>query len=434
MLALGACARGIATPNAEATIAALYTAQAQTVTVLQTQAGSINTPLPSQTSQTFPTLPIPTLPATNTSAPGIPTVTPIPFRTNTPTARCDAAAYVRDITYPDGTTVGASSAFTKTWRLKNVGTCSWTTSYALVFFSGDAMNGPAAQALTGKVDPGQEVEISVNLVSPAKDGNYRGNWKLRNGSGTLFGVGTNAANPFWADINVKGNYGSVLDFTANYCSAQWESGAGDLLCPGEDNDKKGFIYRADDPKLENGIKAGAPALVLGPQKINNGYVAGKYSAFTVRKGDRFKSIVNCAYNSAGCSVTFRIDYQIGSSVKTLWQFNEAYEGLYYAVDLSLDDLAGKEVKFILIVEARGSPDNDIAVWSAPRIERSQTLITPSPTKTKTSAPTNTGVPSTATATATNTSAPTATNTPTATATETATATATETPTATATTP
>jgi len=76
--------------------------------------------------------------------------------------------------------------FTKTWRLLNSGTCSWTPAYAVVFSSGSAMNGPASQALTGNVNPGQTIDISVSLKAPASDGDYTGWWKLRDAGGVLF--------------------------------------------------------------------------------------------------------------------------------------------------------------------------------------------------------------------------------------------------------
>ena len=55
---------------------------------------------------------------------------------------CDWAQFVADVTVPDGTTFAANQTFTKTWRLKNIGFCTWTTSYALVFDSGNSMGGP----------------------------------------------------------------------------------------------------------------------------------------------------------------------------------------------------------------------------------------------------------------------------------------------------
>ena len=119
------------------------------------------------------------------------TLTPIPILTNTsiapPTSNCNVMQFVTDVTYPDNSTVAPGQNFTKTWRLKNVGTCAWTPSYAVVFSDGNSMNGPSTQALTGNVNPGQTIDISVNLTAPASSGEYTGNWKIRDASGVLFG-------------------------------------------------------------------------------------------------------------------------------------------------------------------------------------------------------------------------------------------------------
>lgn len=131
-------------------------------------------------------------------AAGTPTTTATPSPTSTvviapttavaatSTSNCDVAQFVTDVTIPDGTIKAPGEAFTKTWRFKNVGTCSWTPSYAIVFSSGNSMSGPATQALTGNVNPGQTVDISVNLTAPGAPGDYTGYWKLRNASGVLF--------------------------------------------------------------------------------------------------------------------------------------------------------------------------------------------------------------------------------------------------------
>jgi hypothetical protein len=131
-------------------------------------------------------------PATNTSPPASATPTP-PAATFTPVASptkaqqtCDVASFVTDVTVPDGTNYSAGSAFTKTWRIKNVGDCSWTPSYTLFFSSGASMSGPSSTALTGNVNPGQSVDISINLTAPATAGDYTGFWNLRNAAGLSF--------------------------------------------------------------------------------------------------------------------------------------------------------------------------------------------------------------------------------------------------------
>ncbi len=160
-----------------------FTAAAQTVMAQLTQVAltvSASTPtLPPTPSPTF--TPLPTLP---------PTLPP------TPTQICDQAKFIADIGLQDGAVVAPGQAFTWTWRIQNVGTCSWTPAYTVVFDSGAQMGGPTAQALTTNVNPGQTVDISVNLVAPTTPNTYRGYWKLRNPAGmTLI--------RFYADIRVQ---------------------------------------------------------------------------------------------------------------------------------------------------------------------------------------------------------------------------------------
>lgn len=148
------------------------------------------------------TTPAPTDEPTPTEQAGTPTTTSTPAPTGT-TTPCDRAQFVSDVNYPDGTDVAPGAAFTKTWRLRNTGTCTWTSSYALVFDSGDSMGAPASTQLTvGTVAPGQTIDVSVNLTAPAAPGTYRGNFRLRNGSGVLFGIGDAGTGAFWVQIDV----------------------------------------------------------------------------------------------------------------------------------------------------------------------------------------------------------------------------------------
>ncbi len=136
---------------------------------------------------------------TQTSVP--PTNTPLP--TATAVSYCDWAAFVKDVSVPDGTWFSAGDSFTKIWRLKNRGTCTWTSEYMLVFASGDQMGGTNAVRLPGTVLPGQTVDVSVTLTVPDKGGQYVGYWMLRNPSGVLFGYGEHANKAFYVDINAE---------------------------------------------------------------------------------------------------------------------------------------------------------------------------------------------------------------------------------------
>lgn len=305
---------------------------------------------------------------TNTPLP--PTVTPVP-PTPTPTATvvaCNAAQFVGDVTIPDGSTLAPGSTFVKTWRLKNVGSCTWTTDYDLVFVKNNSMNGPADVNLLGNVAPGEVIDVSVTLKAPSSDGKYRGDWKLRTASGVLFGVGKSDTT-FYVDIKVSAPQSKYpLDFIASMCNASWTSGAGSLPCPGAKDDAAGFVMRVDKPTLETGYVDDEAALATYPQMINDGVIRGKYPSFRVENGHHFQAIIGCGRDQKSCDVNFQLDYQIGDgSIQTLKTWHEVYDEQFNGVDVDLSSLAGKDVKFILTVFSNGSSNQDWAQWLAPRI-------------------------------------------------------------------
>lgn len=102
------------------------------------------------------------------------------------------------------------------------------------------------------VRPGEMIDISINMVTPSKPGNYKSIWMLRNEADRVFGVGTNGKKSFWALIKViSSNPDYAYDFTFNHCIAEWTSGAGNLTCPGTSDDDRGFVIVLDNPILEH---------------------------------------------------------------------------------------------------------------------------------------------------------------------------------------
>ena len=191
MLGISACnlpSNADATPTQGAD--AVLTAAAQTVEANLTQAAILNPP---------------TVPVIPTSTAGSPTVT-LAVTTNTQpvatnTQICDLALFVKDVSIPDGTEFDPNETFTKTWQLKNIGTCTWS-GYTLVFDSGDSMGGPASTPISS-VAPGQEINLSVNLNAPASAGSYRGYWRIKNNSGVLIPVSSGyQSKSFFVDIKV----------------------------------------------------------------------------------------------------------------------------------------------------------------------------------------------------------------------------------------
>jgi Ig-like domain-containing protein len=309
----------------------------------------------------------------------------------------DWAQFVADVTVPDGSLFDPSQAFTKTWRLRNIGTCTWTTSYTMVFDSGTQMGSTASVPFGTSVAPGATIDLSVSMTAPNSAGHYIGYWKFKNASGTAFGIGFNANKDWWVEINVRGTPTTSVayDFTANAGSATWSSGAGGLTFPGTDGDAKGFALKLDKPNFESGVVATQPGLLVSPQQITNGFIQASYPAFTVQSGDRFQATVGCQAGATSCYVAYRLDYEVNGAIRTFWTFREKFEGLTYNANLNLSPLAGQSVKFILYISAFGSPIGDRALWGNPVIARPGVVITPTGTP-PTPTPTNTPGPVTVT--------------------------------------
>lgn len=347
-----------------------------------------------------------------TNTPGS-TLTPGPITPTVPPSSCDKVQFIADVTVPDGTTFAPGATFTKTWRLKNIGSCGWTTSYQLVFFSGAQMGAGTSATFPKNVAVGETVDISINLTAPNNPDSYRGFWMFKNANGALFGIGAQANRPWWVDIRVVGTpipggftntpaptftpsgptvtpvSGSAYDFATNACSGTWFTGAGQLPCPGTDGDAKGFVLKVSNPKLETGATDPRPGILPFPQNVQNGYIQGFFPPFKVQSGDRFRSLIGCEGGATNCYIAFRLDIQSGNDpITTYWgPFLERYEGQAYNVDIDLSPLAGKDVKFILTTLAVGTAVGDRALWVGPHIFRGTGSVptsTPTPT---TNAPT-----------------------------------------------
>ena len=373
--------------SVQATIAPdlIYTAAAQTLIAQQTQAAE-GTPilLPSPTTggpTATPTSPVVVLP-TNTPLP--PTDTPLPTNTPIPPTAtpipipCDRGQFVKDITVPDNTEIAAGTTFVKTWQLKNNGSCTWTSGYALVFYNGDAMSGPASAPITnGTVPPGSTIDISVTLIAPTTPGTYKGNWRLRNSGGALFGIGENADQSFWVQIksvtptptpSPTPAYTLSYDFIAKGPDAGWRNATTNLPWGDPDNDTPGVVVNVANVKMEDGTTY--PSLLATyPQKITDGMILGLYPAYTIQSNDHLRTKIGLHSDCGSGSVKFQIRYIEGSSEVTVGEWLENCDNALSSLDINLSALVGHTVQFELVVLANGSWNNDLSLWVAPRIER-----------------------------------------------------------------
>ncbi|HNB54652.1 MAG TPA: NBR1-Ig-like domain-containing protein [Anaerolineales bacterium] len=365
----------------------IRTSAAQTMVAQMTQIAGNASPTPTllatqPTATVGPSMtPLPTF----TSIAPLPTWTPLPtFTPIPPTAvppPCNLAQFVSDVTVADGTVFTPGSVFVKTWRLKNIGSCAWTTEYDLFFVSGDKMNGATLVDMPKKVNPGETVDISVQLTAPATNGTYLGNWQLRTPGGQTFGIGATGTTSFWVKIVVLAvDTDDVFNFALDGCKATWTSSAGALTCPGLSTDSKGFVQILSAPVLEDGKTDDEPALWVHPQFVTDGYIQVEYPDLQILAGDKFSSRVGCLYNHKNCRVIFTLSYRMeNGTVKTLGTWNEAYEGLDVPISIDLSALAGQKVNFILRVDAWGNADDDHAYWLNPQLTgqaRTDTLPLP----------------------------------------------------------
>lgn len=172
---------------------AVFTAAAETASANMTETASAVTPTPSPTATETPAPPTPTFTAT-VEAPATAAATTAPAVST----GGDRAQFVSDVTIPDDTVVTPGQNFTKTWRLVNEGTTTWTTGYSLRFLQGDRMDGQESVNLTSSVAPGSQVDVSVSLTAPDEPGTYTGYWQMANAQGELFQV------PFYVRVVVSG--------------------------------------------------------------------------------------------------------------------------------------------------------------------------------------------------------------------------------------
>lgn len=355
--------QGIVATFVEGTLMARETQDALASQIAATQAAA-SQPTQTPTETALPPTETPTVTppptATSTSAP---TATPIPG---------DWAGFIKDVSVPDGTVMDPDETFTKVWRLKNIGSERWTKDYALVFISGARMGAAKVNSLPRAVDPGETIDLSVDMAAPLESGKYTGYWGLRNENGVIFGIGPDAEDYFWVQIRVQKELTrQAYDFDAAYCEAGWRSASASLPCPGVADDPLGSVDLAEDPAMEDGKEHKGDALMLTPEHTDRGYISGQYPAFEVKKGDHFRMTLSCPEGAKNCDIIFRLDYQVGSKdIETLYEIGESFDRKITWVDVDLSELAGKNVKFILMVRAgRDYAGHDVGLLLNPGIWR-----------------------------------------------------------------
>ncbi|MCA9949327.1 MAG: transporter substrate-binding domain-containing protein [Anaerolineales bacterium] len=119
----------------------------------------------------------------------------------------DGMAFIADLNMNDQNMTNPAKmlpgqTFRKGWRVQNIGTCTWDSTYALAYVAGNvsaARMGGTSVSVVGEVRQGETYDFWVDLVAPTIPGIYQGFWSMRNGEGEYFGsriwVGVEVVSP-----------------------------------------------------------------------------------------------------------------------------------------------------------------------------------------------------------------------------------------------
>jgi uncharacterized protein YkwD len=150
-----------------------------------------------------PSTQVPTTQAFVTQVPASPPPTQAPATAQpvvtNPPGCTDSASFVADVTVPDNTNFNHGDVIHKVWRVRNSGTCAWNSQYTLVFATGDQMDAPDSTPLNA-TQPGDTLDIAVDMKAPSEDGSYRADFEINNPAGVAIPI--DQAKTLWAAVTV----------------------------------------------------------------------------------------------------------------------------------------------------------------------------------------------------------------------------------------
>ena len=94
--------------------------------------------------------------------------------------------FLRDVTIPDDSRMTTGQPFRKTWLVENNGRRPWGAGFHLVHVAGAPMTAQTRQPLPA-TQPGDHVEISLDLTAPDTPGIHFSDWRLQDDTGDFFG-------------------------------------------------------------------------------------------------------------------------------------------------------------------------------------------------------------------------------------------------------
>jgi hypothetical protein len=295
-------------------------------------------------------------------------------------AACDEAQFIEHVIYDvpvqQGTLVMPGTHFTKGWQVRNAGTCDWSTEYSLLQTSGPELGEEQAVPLHDPIAAGTTSDILVRLTAPSDPGTYTAEWMLQNAAGELFGVGPGGDRPLTMEIVVADLPAPIVyDFAQAVCLAEWHSARAEFLpCEGLDDEQgiqDGYVRLNSDPALEGSTRGNPPVIEVKPNNQTGGWIAGYFPPTTIREGDHFLATIGCLDDNPGCEIIFRLEYESANGDSgVLAEWFEFSDEVVTEVEKSLSDLAGQEVRLILVVQENDGRSLEAkGFWLNARIER-----------------------------------------------------------------
>jgi len=198
-LILAACAPSVPPTPSEAEIAQQVAATQQakatqnsveTLVALVTQLSNQPTWTPQPACPVCPTqvVVLPTAQTTANPTAGTPVPTTAP--TEAAGAKCFQFDFLGDVNFPPGTVVKPGTKFSKTWTVKNTGTCKWTRDYDLVLAGGEAFGTNKRGDIPREVLPGETIDLTIpDMIAPQTAGTYYSYWMIAAPDGARIGYG-----------------------------------------------------------------------------------------------------------------------------------------------------------------------------------------------------------------------------------------------------
>lgn len=163
------------------------------------------------------------------------------------------------------------------------------------------------------------------------------------------------------------------DFVGKAHLAKWTSGVGELFWPMSNYNTTGAAY----------LITYSPILVACPQKVNDGWILGKYGDF-YNDPDTHASLVRDLQIPVLAQFTSKVGFASGTEspdgvtvalgyydeMGSLVFFNKMVvmaDGQMHDYNVDLGSLAGKKTQFALFVQANGSPEGTCVRWESPKI-------------------------------------------------------------------